>query len=152
MQIILPTTRDAVVIGGVVFTDITNIIALYCGRVTGGNVTTPTQNFSTNAGTVAGYVVPAGKVLQLRAIRIEAQAGSANGVNVEVGYGDNDKGLNVGAVRPTNAVYHFGAAPPTGAAAITITDYPFFMEIPTGKYPYVKVAVDTGVSIFGVLR
>lgn len=84
----------------------------------------------------AGYVVPAGKTLYVTEIRF---LGGSIATTFRLLYGDTDVGQN-GATAPTNSVYQAGGtgltqAPYRAAVPDTMYNLPFFMTIPTGKYP-----------------
>lgn len=133
--------RDSLIIGGRTFTDLDNLIIL-AGYVVGGNYTTVRELNAT-----AGYEVTAGKTLKILAIEnTPVDAGSS----VDIGYGDDDKGVNAVSSPPTNAVPVCGAIANMdfGASGAYIQrQQAINFEVPEGKFPYIHIAAAKTSSV-----
>lgn len=126
-------------IGGVVFTDLTNLKILVAKVQRAG--TDVNTNFADSRLAVAtGYQVTSGKTLRIRAIQLFVNTGGT--VRWNVGYGDSDAGQD-NSTGPTNQKFpgaSLGASPgvaPTTSA--TPVEMAFIRDIPSQKYPFLSV-------------
>jgi len=116
-------------VGGQVFTDLDNLISLI-GTTASGTLYT---GFRKNTET-SGYQVPVGKILVIKAMRIQNK--SASPTHFSLNYADNDQGMG-SATAPTNPVYLGGVAQcsPTGGTSVNIQEYGGLdFRVPAGKY------------------
>jgi hypothetical protein len=130
-------------VGGRVMTDTANLIIL-CAEISGNNSTFRKPNSST------GYSTPAGKTLNILAMRISTTAAGAQGVNLC--YGDTDLGWSVVA-NPVTPVYYGGAIAPNyhfggGSVSGPAMEHPVGFLVPTGKFPTAIGSGATGYMIF----
>lgn len=100
MAALIPTTRHALEVAGVVFTDVPGLIVL--GGYVDTNQYATGRKFDTNA----GYQITAGKTYRALALKMETEIQTL--VTCTVGYGDNDVGQDSGT-NPTNAKNAIGA-------------------------------------------
>ena len=135
MNLIVPSAIPSLTVGGVVFTDLQNLIVLvsFCNS-TASHTSTPRKwNGS------AGYQVTAGKTLKIRAMRMQIPVATA-GVDAPhtLGYADNDVGLD-GTTAHTNLVYIGGSSGiSTGlygiSAVASFYESPIWLDVPATKY------------------
>lgn len=134
MGLIVSAPIPSLTVGGRVFTDLTNLIALIGYATTGKSFTFRRHNAS------AGFQVTAGKTLKVYAARFITNATAAGGTApFSLCYADNDIGID-SAVAFTNQVYLGGAstlaALPANIASIQSGyEVPIYFDIPAEKYP-----------------
>lgn len=123
-------TIPTLTVGGVVFTDLTNLIILKAYLLTASNHSTMRKVTGS-----AGYQVTTGKVLTFRAYDAVVETTSSTGPFFSMSYTDNDCGSD-SATAPTNQVFEGGAA--------TIARYGTWSAVPTNGAPY------QGLSFFQI--
>lgn len=143
-QVQFPTQLPCVIVGGVVFTDLDNLVELvsYADGTAGARYSTMRLPSAS-----AGYQVPASKSFYLRATRIGVVSGAGANKMAFPGYGDTDVGLT-SAAAPTNVTWPGASSDasfivPPSISATTQNPYienPFFFTVPTAKYPCVLVS------------
>lgn len=153
-----PSMVPSITIGGVVFTDIDNLIELAAT-----NDSTAGQKYSTVrlGSAAAGYAVPASKSFYIRATATFLISAAAAAKNAYIGYADNDVGLSA-AGAPTNPVY-FGGSP--GASYILPAnvngtfqnprcEMAFQFTVPTGKYLFYTLSngLEAQVRFYGYAK
>lgn len=136
-QVSIPPAIPCIQVAGRVFTDLTNLIVLYCSI---GGVTNR-YGSARNNNTSAGYAVPAAKTLTILAVKQIANqaAGSAT-----LMYADNDSGVS-STTAPTNPVYLAGAGLAflnDNAAVANQIETTLTFSVPTGKY----ITIDSATS------
>ena len=145
------STRPVVVVGGRVFTDLTNLIVLY-GLVTASKVSTLRKHNGT-----AGYQVAASKKFQFWAWEMDSDTQTAGDANsFKIVYADNDAGVNTGSSATfTNPEYPGDHASLGNVYYVTTTfnarsDTPsgsFYFEAPASKYPAIEGASTAVVTL-----
>lgn len=142
--IIQPVARDTVVLGNCLFTQPENLISLM--------ITAAASKFSTLRQEVAaaGYQVPVGKTLYIRAAAVFCNSTTSYAGTVAFGYGDTDVGID-GASAPTNAKGFTGVQLPYVQGRVEAC---MVFAIPATKYVYVATpsAGAAFVNLLGVLR
>lgn len=149
MAQLLSSQRPTVTVGGRVFTDLTNLIALTATMNAGA-----AARYSTFRRGSAGYQVTAAKTLKLSAMK-SLVMGTGSGI-ITLGYGDNDVGFTSSAA-PTTATYPWGSTSYFGAPAVgNYLFHEFALDSSTGfaatKYPFFQndgVALICMVLIYG---
>jgi hypothetical protein len=131
-------------IGGMVFTDLSNLIVLYASF----NGATNGHSVMRRQTGVSGYQVPVGKTLYLSAIEIDISTVSAAGKCMYVGYGDNDIGMSQ-AADPTNAVYFGDGSTNQGHLSMQTVGRNQAMvdfQVPAQKYLFINNAATAAVG------
>lgn len=116
-------------VGGQVFTDLDNLISLVGSTASGTLYTGFRKNTETS-----GYQVPVGKILVIKAMRIQNKSTSTTFFSLN--YADNDQGMG-SATAPTNPVYLGGATQccPAGGTSVNIQEYGGLdFRVPAQKY------------------
>ena len=105
------------------------------------------MTFETPVGT--DYVVPASTTFYITKMDLKART-IAEGVSVEIGYGDD--GVASGAAAPTNYVAMTGSY--TTKDADSTLQFNILVPIPTGKYPCARSTAgasnDAEVTVYGI--
>lgn len=135
-QIIQPSLRESVILGGRTITDPDNLVMLI-GYLGGSAAYTTMRKPEASA----GYAVPVGKTFRILAVSVYVSVANA-GTGVYIFYGDTDVGqMNVAA--PTNPVYPANGNYITGTVAsqsvgASLVETAWKWDIATGKYPAIR--------------
>lgn len=140
-------------VGGRVFTDLKNLIVLYCG-----NAASNTYSTARLPNATAGYEVPGGKTLRISAMRIASFSGTGSGTSIGIGYSDNDAGIDVAVGSLTNPVHCGGSTGVTIVSGGRETGY-FAADreastnftVPTGKYLFARGS-SLSLIVYGYLE
>lgn len=128
-------------VGNRVFTDLDNLILLIASCNTGGSANNSTFRLPSAS---AGYVVPTGKTLYIRALQFDMRVTAVTATPV-LCYSDNDVGINSNTAY-TNQVYPGGSAF-LGShimQSVGIVQVPVQFDVPEAKYP--GMAGDTALG------
>lgn len=139
----------SLVVGGRVFTDLTNLITLFGSCNGSARVWTQLGDFN------GPYQVTAGKTLYLSAAEVTVRVvdGSSTTVDLSIGYGDVAAGLQA-TTQPTGAVYVGGddgnSASQFPVNAVGQIQYGFSpLRIPSGKFPFCTDSANaTNIKLF----
>lgn len=139
-------------VGGVVFTDLQNLIVLV-SRVGFGKYSVFADQ---NNVAVQGYQVPAGKTLYIRAAALEAvSAYTAGSASMLLGYCDNDIGYNNASSGTNQTTIRYGATAVCLSTASQRRELPIFASVPAQKYATVNsnaAAGDGFIWLYGYVR
>lgn len=124
-------TIPTLTVGGVVFTDMTNLITVL------GNAASTYYTTLRKPTASSGYQVPGGQTFSIYALRA---VGQSLGGNYSLGYADDDVGIL--GTAPTNPVYVGGDAqnyvvPAQSTLEILEVALPTF-NVPAAKYTFIK--------------
>lgn len=151
MQQNFPSAIPTFTVGGVVFTDLENLITLFGSMAGAAN-----GNSSLRIGNgTAGYQIPVGKTLYVRAIEWDVLTVATTGFTV--GYADNDVSIesNTGFTNQVGPAGSPGAAAKFGGNTVGIYSRSIFFTIPAGKYAICTNAggaLSAGLKMYGYLR
>ena len=143
---------DSLRVGGYTFSNPKNLKILF-HYMGGGGTKYSTGRLGSGS---AGYVVPTGFKLVIRAVKAEYNGSTVTNLSFTFGYGDTDVGLNSGSL-PTSPVYFCGDSNMiTGIlggniASEVMNGAPINFEVPAGKYFFMGAGVGTCLSAFGEL-
>lgn len=148
MNIIVPNAIPTLTIGGRVFTDLQNLIILYCFCGPQGSTLNGTFR---KAGASSGYTPSGSKTFKLSAIKysIQATAAAATG-SVLIGYADADVGL-ASAAGLTNGVFIAGGGSPSNIGvgmAVMKETYEAVCDfvVPNTKYLCAQAAAASAIA------
>lgn len=140
---------DYMSVGGVVFTDLTNLISLSSGFSTSSN-----KNAALRKNSSSGYQVTAGKTYTIRAVQANVYVAEAT-ASVRLLYADNDVGLP-GTTAFTNPIY-YGTYAGTSTQYVTncidatttgVRERAIIFGVAAQKYACIDFTGSTGVGQF----